>query len=63
MNHDHFSVWVDGTLAGEFKFRTPVDTIDTLYIHGDLEVNNIFLKDYIDDKYFSKSREKINSNL
>ncbi|XP_060532035.1 galectin-8-like isoform X2 [Cylas formicarius] len=56
---DHFSVWVDGNLAGEFNFRTPVDNIDTVFIHGDVQVFSVYLKDHVDDKYFSKSREKI----
>ncbi|XP_066154476.1 galectin-8-like isoform X3 [Euwallacea fornicatus] len=61
MNPDNFGVWIDGTLAGEFRFRTPVDNIDTVYIHGDLHVKSVHLKDYIDDKYFSQSREKLSN--
>jgi len=63
MNPDSFGVWIDGTLAGEFRFRTPVDNIDTLYIHGDVHIRSLHLKDHIDDKYFSNSREVINKSL
>ncbi|CAH1124545.1 unnamed protein product [Ceutorhynchus assimilis] len=63
MNPDTFGVWVDGILAGEFQFRTPTHTIDTVYIHGDVQIRSICLKDHIDDKYFSKGRERINVKL
>ncbi|XP_018574242.1 galectin-4 isoform X2 [Anoplophora glabripennis] len=58
-NDDHFSVWVDGKLAGEFKFRGPVDQIDSLYIHGDVVVKTLYMREHIDDKYFSKSQENL----
>ncbi|KAL1509705.1 hypothetical protein ABEB36_004402 [Hypothenemus hampei] len=63
MNADSFGVWIDGILAGEFQFRTPVDTIDTVYIHGDVQVKHILMKDHIDDEYFTKSRDMINKRL
>lgn len=62
-NSNHFSVWVDGTLAGEFQFRTPVDDIDAVYIHGDIHVYSIYMKDHIDDKYFSKNKEEVSKSL
>ncbi|XP_030745770.1 galectin-4-like isoform X3 [Sitophilus oryzae] len=58
---DHFAVWVDGTLTGEFLFRTEVDDIDTVYIHGDIHVFNIYMRDHVEDKYFTKSKERIDS--
>lgn len=58
MNSDNFGVWIDGILAGEFCFRTPVETINTVYIHGDVQIKNIYLKDHIDDKNFGSSQEK-----
>lgn len=42
---DHFSVWVDGKLAGEFSFRTNVDQIDTVSVHGDVVVKKILMSD------------------
>lgn len=46
---DHFSVWVDGQLTGEFKFRAPFDKIDVVYIHGDVVINQIVLnEEYVD---------------
>uniref|UniRef100_A0AAR5P0U0 Galectin n=1 Tax=Dendroctonus ponderosae TaxID=77166 RepID=A0AAR5P0U0_DENPD len=56
MNPDNFGVWIDGILAGEFRFRTPTETINTVYIHGDVQIKNIYLKDHIDDKNFGSSR-------
>ncbi|XP_050303609.1 galectin-9-like isoform X2 [Anthonomus grandis grandis] len=55
---DKFAVWVDGSLAGEFLFRTPVDNIDTVYIHGDVHIQNIFMKDYCDTKLLSRQKAK-----
>lgn len=40
---DHFSVWVDGQLVGEFKFRTAIKNIDTLYINGDVTIKSIYM--------------------
>ncbi|XP_076274453.1 galectin-8-like isoform X2 [Rhynchophorus ferrugineus] len=56
---DHFAVWVDGNLAGEFKFRDVVDGIDTVYIHGDVQVYSIYMRDHFEDAYFSKSKETV----
>lgn len=42
---DRFSVSIDGQLAGEFKFRGPVDKIDTLHIQGDLVLYEVTLND------------------
>lgn len=43
---DYFSVWVDGQLAGEFKFRGKVNAINTVYIQGDVVLNRILLNVY-----------------
>lgn len=56
---DHFSVWVDGKLAGEFKVRGEVDNIDTVYVHGDVIVKTLYMREYMEDKYFSRSRENL----
>lgn len=42
---DHFSVWVDGQLTGEFKFRSPIEKIDTVYIQGDVVIKQIVMHD------------------
>lgn len=46
---DHFSVWVDGKLTGEFRFRGDVDKIDTVYIQGDVVIRKILMSDRITD--------------
>lgn len=43
--NDHFSVWIDGKLAGEFKFRAAVDKIDTVHIQGDVLISRIGLSE------------------
>ncbi|KAH0814360.1 hypothetical protein GEV33_008432 [Tenebrio molitor] len=43
--NDHFSVWIDGKLAGEFKFRGTVDKIDTVHIEGDVVVFGVVLEE------------------
>ncbi|XP_048521324.1 galectin-8 isoform X3 [Dendroctonus ponderosae] len=63
MNPDNFGVWIDDILAGEFRFRTPTETINTVYIHGDVQIKNIYLKDHIDDKNFGSSKEKLDPFL
>lgn len=55
----HFSVWVDGRLAGEFNFRGPADNIKSLYIFGDVVINDIYMNKKISDKYFTKMKENI----
>jgi len=40
---DHFSVWVDGQLSGEFKYRGVVDHINTIYIQGDVVIQHIVM--------------------
>lgn len=42
---EHFSVWVDSKLTGEFKFRTSADKIDTVCIRGDVIVHQILMKE------------------
>lgn len=44
---DHFSVWVDGKLAGEFKFRAKVDKVDTLYVQGDVVLEKVLINDKV----------------
>ncbi|KAJ8946475.1 hypothetical protein NQ318_004521 [Aromia moschata] len=56
---DHFSVWVDGQLAGEFKFRDGHSNVDTLYVHGDVIVKSVYMRQKIDDKYFNRSQENV----
>lgn len=59
-NHDHFSIWVDGKLAAEFKFRGAVNKIDTVYIHGDVVIKSMYMLDHVDDKYYNMSQENHN---
>ncbi|XP_971732.1 galectin-8 [Tribolium castaneum] len=40
---DHFSVWIDGKLAGEFKFRGTVDNTDTVHMEGDVVIFDVRL--------------------
>ncbi|XP_063908416.1 galectin-8-like [Zophobas morio] len=47
---DHFSVWIDGKLAGEFKFRGGVDDIDTIYIEGDVVIFDVCMTKDSDKK-------------
>lgn len=58
----HFSVYVDGQLAGEFKFRGDVDRINTLYIQGDVTISNVVMRHKISDKYFHESKQSIASS-
>ncbi|KAF2904201.1 hypothetical protein ILUMI_01977 [Ignelater luminosus] len=51
---DHFSVWVDGQLTGEFKFRIPIEKIDTVYIQGDVIIKQIVMHDKFID-FFNKN--------
>lgn len=44
---DHFAVWIDNQLVGEFKFRGKVDKIDTVYIQGDVVVKRVVLNDRV----------------
>lgn len=46
---EHFSVWVDGKLTGEFRFRGDVDKIDTVYIQGDVIIKKVLMSDRITD--------------
>ncbi|KAJ8985473.1 hypothetical protein NQ317_015012 [Molorchus minor] len=58
-NEHHFSVWVDGQLVGELQFRGASE-VDTVYIHGDVNVGRIYMKTFFDDDYFRKSQEDLN---
>lgn len=42
-----FAVWVDGQLAGEFKFRGKVENIDTVYVQGDVILKRVLLNDRV----------------
>lgn len=53
---DHFSVWVDGKLTGEFEFRTDVDRIDAVYVQGDVVVQKILMS-------YRATSESFNSNI
>lgn len=44
---DHFSVWIAGKLAGEFKFRKDVDNIDTVHIEGDVIIFEIVFQENV----------------
>lgn len=52
MESDKFSIWVDGKLCGEYNFKGDVTKLDAIYIQGDIDVNCIYMKEQIDDKYF-----------
>lgn len=58
---DVFSIWVDGQLSGEFRYRGDVEKLNAVYIQGDIDVNCIYMKQKIDDKYFigKKDMKKI----
>lgn len=49
---NHFSLWVDGHLIGEFRFRFPSDEIDTVYIQGDVYIKSIVAEKKIPDVFF-----------
>ncbi|KAF5292532.1 hypothetical protein FQR65_LT01678 [Abscondita terminalis] len=42
---DRFSVWINGQLSGEFKYRGVVSNINTVYIQGDVIIKNIVLNE------------------
>ncbi|KAF5280014.1 hypothetical protein FQA39_LY05395 [Lamprigera yunnana] len=42
---DRFSVWVDGQLSGEFKYRGNVNNINTVYIQGDVIIKDIIIRE------------------
>lgn len=59
---DRFSIWVDGQLCGEFRYRGDVLLLNALYIYGDIDVSCVYMKTKIDDKYFiEKDSNKIKS--
>ncbi|XP_028128452.1 galectin-8-like isoform X1 [Diabrotica virgifera virgifera] len=58
---DHFSIWVNGQLAGEFKYRGDPRKANTLYIQGDVIITGVVMRHNISDKYFTKSRQSIDS--
>ncbi|KAK4886927.1 hypothetical protein RN001_003198 [Aquatica leii] len=46
---DRFSVWIDGQLSGEFKYRGNADNINTVYIQGDVVIKNVAMHEKIID--------------
>ncbi|GLV33085.1 galectin [Carabus blaptoides fortunei] len=47
MEAESFSVWVDGKMEGEFRFRIMSSAIDTVYIEGDIFLYKIFINDKV----------------
>ncbi|XP_056642411.1 galectin-8-like [Diorhabda sublineata] len=58
----HFSIYVNGQLAGEFTFRGDVNRINTLYIQGDVTISNVVMRHKINDKYFHNSKQSISAS-
>ncbi|KAJ8922630.1 hypothetical protein NQ315_007662 [Exocentrus adspersus] len=56
-NEDNFAVWVDGKLSGEFLYRDKVEDIDTVYIHGDVTIKSMYMREG-NDKYFRPSPKR-----
>lgn len=61
-NEDHFAVWVNGCLSGEFKFRGVVDKINTLYMQGDITLKRVCMRHHVDDKFFHRSKHSLTSS-
>lgn len=43
-SEDQYSVYVDGSLMDNFKYRCSPQIVDTLYIHGDIVLKDIVVK-------------------
>ncbi|CAG9820135.1 unnamed protein product [Phaedon cochleariae] len=39
----YFSIWLNGKLTGEFKFRGNVDRINSIYIQGDIDLHKLYM--------------------
>ncbi|KAG5892447.1 hypothetical protein JTB14_009855 [Gonioctena quinquepunctata] len=52
---DHFAIYVEGKLAGEFKFRGNVEEIDSVYIQGCITLERICLQESKRRNYFEES--------
>lgn len=55
----HFSVLIDGHLVAEFRFRCPIDKIDTLVIQGDMEIKGVYVRKNTDRICFETATRKI----
>ncbi|CAH1976229.1 unnamed protein product [Acanthoscelides obtectus] len=56
--NNHFAVWIDGKLAGEFKFRADADKVNALYIQGDVTIKAVCLRTKATDACFTKKPKR-----
>nr|CAI5827705.1 unnamed protein product [Callosobruchus analis] len=58
-SNDHYAVWVDGKLAGEFKYRADANKVNALYIQGDVTIKAVCIRTKTTDACFTKKQKHI----